>query len=122
METKRYIPLPRILMRVARILGILFAGFISMFALDVFETGVPFGQVVLALVMHLIPTILLLVLLWIAWKYPLPGGILFILAGASYIFWAHGQIFSTYLIVAGIPILTGVLFLLGYALEKRAGL
>jgi len=105
--------------RLARILGILFAVFISLFALDVFEQGVPLGRMLVALLIHLIPTYLILAILWIAWKRPLPGGILFILAGISYISLAGGQIFLTYLLIAGIPVLIGSSFLLGFFLEKR---
>jgi len=48
-----------------------------MFALDAFEPGIPFGQQLLNFLMHLIPTYVLLLLLWIAWKKPFMGGILF---------------------------------------------
>lgn len=55
--------------------------FVSMFALDAFEPGIPFGQQLLNFLMHLIPTYVLLILLWIAWKKPFWGGILFVIIG-----------------------------------------
>jgi len=55
--------------------------FISMFALDAFEPGKPFGQQLLDFMMHLIPTYILLLLLWVAWKKPFIGGILFAIIG-----------------------------------------
>jgi len=55
--------------------------FISMFALDAFEPGKPFGQQLLDFMMHLIPTSILLLLLWVAWKKPFVGGILFAIMG-----------------------------------------
>jgi len=55
--------------------------FVSMFALDAFEPGKPFGQQLLDFMMHLIPTSILLLLLWVAWKKPFVGGILFAIMG-----------------------------------------
>lgn len=58
-------------------LSILFAVFVSLFALDVFgeETWL------LALIMHLIPTFMIVVLTIISWKKELLGGILWIISG-----------------------------------------
>lgn len=105
--------------RVAFVLVILFAIFISLFALDVFTTGTPFWQILVALFMHLIPTFIILLILWAAWKYPFIGGPLFILAGLGYIFTARNQVFLTYVLIAGIPMSIGSLFLAGYLQEKR---
>jgi len=55
--------------------------FVSMFALDAFEPGIPLGQQLLNFFMHLIPTYILLLFLWIAWKKPFAGGILFAIIG-----------------------------------------
>ncbi len=48
-----------------------------MFALDVFEES----QWLLALVMHLIPSFILALITFIAWRYAYWGGILFIAIG-----------------------------------------
>jgi hypothetical protein len=58
-----------------RILAILFIIFISLFALDVF--GQP--QWFLALLTHLIPSYILIILTIIAWKNEKIGGILFLI-------------------------------------------
>ena len=110
---------PSIIIRIARILGIAFAIFISIFALDVFKEGQPFWAILTGLLIHLIPTFIILIVLWIAWKWPLPGGILFILVGSSYIVSANQENFVTYLLIAGPPIATGVLFLIGHFLKKQ---
>ena len=55
--------------------------FVSMFALDAFEAGIPISRQLLNFMMHLIPTYVLLVLLAIAWKKPYLGGILFAVTG-----------------------------------------
>ena len=47
-----------------RILCIAFALFISVFALDVFSEGYSVGELLVALFMHLIPTMIILVVLY----------------------------------------------------------
>ncbi|NTW24852.1 MAG: hypothetical protein HGA37_09145 [Lentimicrobium sp.] len=66
---------------IPRILCILAILFISMFALDAFEHGLSIWQQLADFVIHLIPSLILLVLLVIAWKRELAGGILFALIG-----------------------------------------
>lgn len=111
---------PPLMIRAARITAIVFALFLSIFALDVFEPGVPIGQVLTALGMHLLPTMAIILFLWIAWKAPLIGGSLFILVGIVYIIQAGGQAFLTYLLIAGIPILIGLSFIFGHLQSKQA--
>jgi hypothetical protein len=60
--------LERLLHWTPRILGLLFAAFVSVFALDVFGEGYTFWQTILALMMHLIPTGVVLVALAISWR------------------------------------------------------
>ncbi|MDP3026841.1 MAG: hypothetical protein Q8N63_03970, partial [Nanoarchaeota archaeon] len=68
-----------------RILSIIFILFLSLFSLDIFEGNYGFGGTILGLFMHNIPSIILVALLIVAWKYDFVGGIVFILAGISYI-------------------------------------
>jgi hypothetical protein len=64
-----------------RILCILAILFIGLFALDVFDEKYTFWQTIFALFMHLIPNFILIILLIIAWKWELAGGM--ILAGIA---------------------------------------
>lgn len=64
-----------------RILCILAILFISLFALDAFEPGRSLGQQLAAFFMHLIPTMVLTLLLLIAWKWEMVGGIIFTIIG-----------------------------------------
>lgn len=96
-----------------RILGILSIIFISLFALDAFQEGVPISQMLLGFGIHLIPSILLLIFLLIAWKWELVGGIIFILISSmpflalSNPVWMNG--------ILSIPFaLTGILFILSF--------
>jgi len=110
-------PAKRLLYWTPRVLCILFAAFISIFAADVFSEGRGFWQTALALLMHLIPTFFIVAVLIVSWRREWIGGILFILLGALYIVWAWNKPFAkwdVFLMIAGPPVLTGVLFLLNW--------
>ncbi len=98
-----------------RILCLLFAGFISLFALDVFEESHGFWQTTLALVMHLIPTAILLVLLAVSWRWEWLGAVAFPGLGLVYImmFWGRFR-WPTYALIAGPLIVLGILFLVSW--------
>lgn len=67
-----------------RILSIIFIAFLALMSLDVFESGLSFWQTALALFMHNIPALILLIIVIIAWKYEIVGGIGFIFGGVLY--------------------------------------
>jgi hypothetical protein len=94
-----------------RVLSILFILFISIFALDAFEEGMPLWKQMLGFLIHLVPTYILIAFLLAAWKFPLIGGLLFIGIGIFYILFARNFNVFTYLIISGPAILTGVLFI-----------
>ena len=78
---------------------IVFTLFMSVFALDVFGEGQGFWQTLVALTMHLIPTFLLLVVLWVSWRREWIGGLLFALMGAFYVVWAWNRPFASWLVL-----------------------
>jgi hypothetical protein len=97
--------------------------FISTFALDVFGGGHGFWKTILALLMHLIPTGIILVMLAISWRREWVGGIVFTALGVLYLVWSWGRFpLSVYLVIAGPLFLVGVLFLFNwfYRRELRA--
>lgn len=112
-----------------RVVSILFICFLALFSLDVIEPGRSTSEIVIGLIMHNIPVFVLLVLLVIAWKYEIVGGIAFILAGLLYsirtIFtvlssdlpWYLGL--STTLIIAGPAFFIGILFLMNWFARKK---
>lgn len=105
-----------------RALCIVLMLFISMFALDVFGQGRGFWQTLVALTMHLIPTFLLLAVLWISWRREWIAAVLFPFLGAFYIVWAWNKPFGrwpTLLLIAGPLVLTGALFLLNWCLRNQ---
>jgi hypothetical protein len=68
----------RVIFWAPRVLCILFAMFLSMFALDEFNEGYGFGETILALLIHLFPTFIVAISLVIAWRWEWVGAILFI--------------------------------------------
>jgi len=108
-------PVKRLLFWAPRILCILFAVFVSLFALDVFDEGYGFWETMLALLMHLIPTGVILIVLAISWRWEWVGGILFTALGALYLvmFWGRFH-WSAYLLISGPLFLVGVLFLINW--------
>lgn len=106
----------RILFWSPRVLGILIAILASLFALDVFGEGYGLWETIGALAMHLIPTLVILIVLGIAWRWEWTGGFLFVALGVLYItlFWEPSNL-PAYLLISGPLFLAGFLFLLdGY--------
>lgn len=102
-----------------RVLGILIAIFVSLFALDVFGEGYSFWETIAALAMHLIPTLVILIVLGIAWRWEWTGGFLFVALGVLYItlFWEPSNL-PAYLLISGPLFLVGILFLLDGCYRK----
>lgn len=109
-----------------RVLSIIFVLFLALMSLDVFEEGQGFWQAVGALVLHLIPAFVLLVVLLVAWKYEIVGAVGFILAGLVYIALLLNSPFAWYKLswaiqIAGVAFLTGILFLVGWRKKRVSG-
>jgi hypothetical protein len=98
-----------------RVLGILFAAFLSLFALDVFDADYGLGETLIALIMHLVPTFVLLLAVIIGWRWEWIGGLLFQGFSIFYVVIAWGQFpFVNYLAISGPLFLVGSLFLLNW--------
>ena len=101
-------------------LGIIFILFLALMSLDVFSPELNFWQTAVGLFMHNIPSLILLAVLVISWKYEIVGGVVFILAGLLYIFMLlikpqlEWYMLSWAITVAGPAFLIGILFLLGW--------
>ena len=114
-------PLKKTLFWTPRITGILFVLFISLFAFDVFEEGLSFWGTLLALFMHLLPSILLAIAIYVAWKREWVGAALFIGWAIWYVVSFRDRDFPwiTYAIIAGIPTVIGLLFLADWIWRKQ---
>lgn len=106
-----------------RVLGIVFALFLGLFALDVFEEGRGFGPTLLALLIHLVPTFLILGVLALAWRRAWVGAAVFTALGAWYVVSGWGRLhWSAHLVIAGPLFALGALFLLAWVRRAELGL
>ena len=86
-----------------RVLTILFTCFISLFALDVFVEGRPWTEILAALLIHLIPCYLLILVLVLAWRRPWIGAAACTVLAAAYaaMAWRH----LTWILFIALPLL-----------------
>ena len=111
--------LKRFLFITPRGLAVLFALFVSIFALDVFGEGYSFWNTILAFLIHLVPTYILVIALLIAWKWEKIGGILFLLLGVFYFILGYGKFdFIGMLIMIGPLAIIGILFIISGIFKK----
>lgn len=111
-----------------RILSILFILFLMMFSFDVFSEELGFWQTLVGLMMHNIPSFVLMVVLIISWRYEIVGCVSFILAGLLYVLlilrnsllegfqWHY---ISWIMIISGPAFLVGILFLLSWIFKRK---
>lgn len=108
-----------------RVLSISFIIFLSLFSLDVISSGLTAKEIIIGLFMHNIPSLVLLILLIISWKYEIVGGIAFLLAGILYIIFASHAAITWYmalswsLIIAGPAFFIGILFMINWSKKKQ---
>lgn len=112
-----------------RVICILAILFISMFALDAFDSEKTIWQQIGDFLMHLIPSFVLTILLIIAWKKELIGGTIFTLVGLGFtpVVFMHNynmnhSLWMSLLIVVMITIpfvIVGILFIVSYRMKKK---
>lgn len=110
----------KIILIIARILSVLFAFFLGFFALDVFESKESFWRIVLGLCIHLLPTWIMLIVLWVSWKREWIGAVVCFLLGGAYVVIAWGKFhWMAYLLIAGPLFLLSALYTFS-ALKKQS--
>lgn len=103
-----------------RIITIVFAAFISIFALDVFDEGYDLGKTVLALLIHLLPSFTILLILFFSWKKEWIGGIAFLSAGIWYAIAAWGKIdWSGFAIIDAPLFILAILYFIVWFYKKQ---
>jgi len=75
----------RVLLWTPRVLSMLYIVFLSMFALDVFNEEQGFWRILGALTVHLMPSLILMAGLILAWRWEWIGTAMFSAAGLLYI-------------------------------------
>jgi len=103
-----------------RVLSILFAAFISILALDVFSEGYSFGELLVALFMHLVPTFVIVFFIIIAWKREWIGAILFLGLAIFYIIIFWSELDFVILLIIPLPLLIcSILYFLSWEQTKK---
>lgn len=112
-----------------RIICILAILFVSMFALDAFNPELTIKQQISDFLMHLIPSFGLIILLIVAWKWELIGGIIFALIGlgfSPFIFIHNYRMnqsvwmsLSVILMITVPFIIVGILFILSHRMKNK---
>jgi hypothetical protein len=102
-----------------RVLGLAFAGFLSVFALDVFGEGLTIPRTIIALAIHLVPAVVVLAAVAISWRRGWVGALLFLTLGTYYVVGLWGRFhWSAYVAIAGPLVLLGLLFALDWGYEQ----
>jgi len=92
-----------------------FALFISLFALDVFNEGRDFAGTALALLMHLLPTLVIVGVLVLSWRREWIGGVVYSFLAVFYVVWFWGKFpLSAYLVIAAPLAVMGASFMLNW--------
>lgn len=99
-----------------RVLGILIVGLLTLLSTDVFAEGYTFWQSIPGFLIHMLPAFAVLILLVLAWRREWVGALGFIAFAVWYIAitWSNDMHWSAYAILSGVPILIGILFLVGW--------
>ncbi len=121
----------KILYWTPRVICILAILFVSLFALDAFDSNLTIWQQIGGFLIHLVPSFILLGLLLVAWKYEYVGGIILVILGLIFSFIVFRMNFrmnhSFWMsigIIAAITlpfVIAGVLFMIHHSKIKSLG-
>jgi hypothetical protein len=104
-----------------RILTILLVAFLALFSLDVFDSQGTFWQIALRLLIHNIPSLVVLIVLVLAWHKEWIGAIIFPLFGLLYLIDNLGKAhWSAFAAITAPLVLVGLLFLLAWLKARRS--
>jgi len=107
---------------ILRVLLILTILFFALFSLDVFDEQTGFWNITLGLLIHNLPSLVMVVSLLLAWKWENIGGSILILAPiifGLFFFIRSGRMMVSTVFVLSIPVTIGIMFLLNYYLFGR---
>jgi hypothetical protein len=108
--------------KVATALAILYVLFLSVFALDAFGGNLSLGKQIIGFIIHLVPSFLLLILIAISRRYPLIGGVMFVLCsiGFTIVFSHDSHFWFQFLLFSLIPFIVGLLYITSFVLDFKA--
>jgi hypothetical protein len=104
----------------SRILGIAVSVFLSLFALDAFEPGLPLARALPGFAIHLLPAAVILMIVALSWHRPWIGGVAFVLLAAAYAMTVNFRL-DWVLAISGPLLIAGVLFLWSWRHQRQLG-
>jgi hypothetical protein len=103
-----------------RLLGIAFAAFLGVFALDVLGMPLSASEKAIALFMHLVPMMLVLAVLALVWRWEWAGAVLFPALAFVHLIAMWGRLDISGYVVIEVPLLLiGGLFLMSWLTRGR---
>ncbi len=110
-----------ILLWAPRLSLIVFASFLVIFSFDVFEEEKGAIEIAIGLVMHNIPSMMLGLLVFAAWRREWIGALACLIFAVAYIVWGWGRFHvSVYFIMAGPLFLVAALYAVNWQLRNSA--
>ena len=98
-----------------RIVVVAFAALLAVFALDAFQRPIDPGRTARELLVHLIPSAVVILALALAWRRAWPGAILFPLLAVVHLVSSRGRLDgAAYAVIDGPLLLAGMLFLIDW--------
>jgi hypothetical protein len=110
----------RVVVVASRVLGLAFASFLAVFALDAFDEGLPLPAAIGSAAVHLIPAAIVLAMVVLAWRWPLIGAMGFLAGAALYAWIAPRGHLDWIAVIAGPMMIVGVLFLWSWRTDRPA--
>ena len=122
-QSKQIVPNPRIgdiVVWIARLVTLAFIVLLILFSFDAFSGDASFGKKLVGFLIHLVPAAAVGLGLFIAWKFPLPGGVLLLVLGMIFtIYFNTWEATQNFLLVSVPLFLAGVLFMLVHLFPKK---
>ena len=111
----------KILLWIPRLLLIVFALFLVIFSFDVFEGGKSASEIAIAFVIHNVPSMMLGLVVFAAWRREWIGTLVCSVLAVAYIVWSWGRFpLSVYFIIAGSLVLIAVLYAVNWQFRRRS--
>lgn len=103
-----------------RVICILFALFLTLFALDVFGVGLSLWDSIRAFLIHLVPVYIVVIMLVLAWRWEWVGAVAFAALAMAYVVMAWGKFhWSAYASISGPLFVLAALFLLNWIYRQQ---
>jgi hypothetical protein len=97
----------------------MFAAFISLFALDVFNETQGFQQTITGFLIHLIPTFMIVGVLILSWRREWIGAIVYVGIAVFYAFMINFRRWDWIAVISTPLLVIGILFLVSWLLHDR---